>query len=149
MGKVATKKALLDRGINLSDALCANCGFEEESADHLFAKCLTARSVWWNIFSWLKVPWPSNVDSLKDLLEVFYNSPGSKVWKRLAHMVAVDTVWRIWNARNRKVFEGDGISVRKIVDSIKEESFIWVSNRSNKTAPSWDDWKVFDVLSLL
>ncbi|KAJ0534296.1 putative reverse transcriptase zinc-binding domain-containing protein [Helianthus annuus] len=82
MGKVATKRSLLDRGINLPDALCATCGFEEETADHLFARCLTARSVWWNTFTWLKIPWPPNLESLKEIIKVFYNSPGAKNWKK-------------------------------------------------------------------
>ncbi|KAJ0508909.1 putative RNA-directed DNA polymerase [Helianthus annuus] len=149
MGKVATKNELRKRGVNIQEVICATCGFEEETIDHLFAKCLTARSIWWNVFSWLKIPWPPFLDSLKEILEVLQNSPGAKTWKRLVHMIAVATVWRIWIVRNNTVFEGEGISVRKAVDLIKEDSFIWISNRSKKPTPKWDQWIDFEVLCML
>ncbi|XP_022040394.1 uncharacterized protein LOC110942941 [Helianthus annuus] len=125
MGKIATKNELQKRGIGIPDMLCETCDFEEENANHLFAKCVTARSIWWNIFSWLKIPWQTNLDSLQEILDLIQNSPGAKTWKRHVHMIAIATVWRIWNVRNRRIFEGEGISVQKAVDLIKEDSFIW------------------------
>ncbi|XP_021979164.1 uncharacterized protein LOC110875275 [Helianthus annuus] len=119
MGKVATKNELLKHGIQIPDPLCVTCGCDEENVDHLFAKCLTARSIWWNVFSWLKIPWHPNLESLQEILEMLQNSPGAKTWKRLVHLIAVATIWRIWNIRNKRIFEGEGVWIRKAVDLTK------------------------------
>ncbi|KAJ0535599.1 putative RNA-directed DNA polymerase [Helianthus annuus] len=149
MGKIATKRGLLDRGINLPDAVCAICGIDEENADHLFAKCLTARSVWWNVLTWMKIPMPQNADSLQDIFVALDKCPGAKKWKKLVHLIALATVWRIWKVRNSRVFEGAGFSVRKIVEWVKEDAYVWAANRSRKAVPPWENWLNFDVMCLL
>ncbi|KAJ0544992.1 putative RNA-directed DNA polymerase transcription factor SBP family [Helianthus annuus] len=148
-GRVASKLGLAARGVHLPNLMCDRCGYELESPDHIFVSCLFARCIWWNIFRWIKVPMPPECTSLGDLLESLHNTPGSQKWKRIVHMVALASIWRIWIARNKKVFDGKFITVQKTVEDVKEDAFVWISHRANNTVPSWDDWISFDVSIML
>ncbi|KAJ0493102.1 putative RNA-directed DNA polymerase [Helianthus annuus] len=148
MGKVATKKELHKRGINIQDLVCSRCGYGIETADHLFADCLLARSVWWQICVWLKIPIPSNATSLRDIMDAISQNPGAKRWKKLVNLVAQATVRRIWNTRNAKIFEGKNTSIQATVELIKEDSYTWAMHRSNSTV-TWEKWLSFDVSSML
>ncbi|KAJ0808570.1 hypothetical protein HanPI659440_Chr01g0004851 [Helianthus annuus] len=125
--------------------MCARCGYGIESPDHLFAACMLARSVWWHVFVWVRVPMPPNLNTTKEIIEVLTSSPGAKRWKRLVRLAAMATIWRIWDARNKKVLEGTTTSIQKTVDLIKEDTFSWVSHRSSIPTPTWDDWLSFNV----
>ena len=98
---------------------------------------------------WMRVPGPTNCESLNDLVQLLLDSPGSKKWKRIVYTVVMATVWNIWLARNRMVFDGKFIPVRRSVEAIKEDSFMWVSNRSNLPQTSWEKWSEFSVSDML
>ena len=149
MDRVASKIGLERRGIHSIDTICNRCGYCSESTDHLFVECLFARSIWWNVLVWMRVPWPTNCESLNDLVQLLLDSPGSKKWKRIVYTVVMATVWNIWLARNRMVFDGKFIPVRRSVEAIKEDSFMWVSNRSNLPQTSWEKWSEFSVSNML
>ncbi|KAJ0445514.1 hypothetical protein HanIR_Chr16g0843791 [Helianthus annuus] len=110
---------------------------------------LSLRGIWWNIFVWVRIPLPDNINSVASLLDVINKAPGSKKWKKLVNTVMKATFWRIWYARNQKVFEGKVIRVIDSVEQIKEDSFLWIKHRSNLPAVSWEDWLDFNVSSLL
>ncbi|KAJ0441659.1 putative reverse transcriptase zinc-binding domain-containing protein [Helianthus annuus] len=149
LGRVAAKDQLIARGFTSLNGCCDRCGFGWEDTNHIFVNCLLAKSIWWEIFVWIRIPYPANINNLKDLIEVFHNSPGSKIWKRLVFTVACATVWRIWHARNVKVFESTNINYRITVSQIKEDAFFWIRHRSKVSAPSWDKWLDFDVLDCI
>ncbi|KAJ0682333.1 putative RNA-directed DNA polymerase [Helianthus annuus] len=148
LGKVASKVGLIRRGVAIGDALCPRCGIKEEDSDHLFVSCLWARCVWWNILSWLRIRYPS-CTKLTELSDHIRRNPGDKVWKKLVYTIIMATVWTLWKARNVKVFEDSFIPINKLVDMIKEESFLWICNRSNLKKPSWSNWLNFDVVDLM
>ncbi|KAJ0441866.1 hypothetical protein HanIR_Chr16g0802681 [Helianthus annuus] len=58
-------------------------------------------------------------------------------------------VWRIWKARNEKVFEDNFIPILRTVEEIKEDLFLWICNRSNLKKPSWENRRFFDILDML
>ncbi|MFS7956230.1 hypothetical protein Hanom_Chr07g00652121 [Helianthus anomalus] len=68
---------------------------------------------------------------------------------RIVSAVVIVTVWRIWSARNTKVFDDLFIPITKTVELIKEDSFLWVCNRAKNKNPVWDKWVLFDVIDLL
>ncbi|KAF5810534.1 putative reverse transcriptase zinc-binding domain-containing protein [Helianthus annuus] len=149
LGKVASKVGLVHRGIALADSVCSRCGIAEEDPDHIFINCLWSRCIWWNIMAWIRIKFPLDVSNLKDLFSYIKSNPGGRVWKRCVNLIASATVWCIWKARNKKVFEGVFIPVSSVVDQIKEESFGWACSRSSLRRPVWGNWKSFDVIGLL
>ncbi|XP_021986240.1 uncharacterized protein LOC110882558 [Helianthus annuus] len=149
IGKIASKLGLICRGIPLGDSLCPRCGLIDEDPDHIFVNCLWAQCIWCNILVWVRVGFPDGINSLKDLIFYIKNRPGGAMWKRIGYTIAIATVWKIWNARNVKVFKDSFIPISKTVDQIKEDAFRWISNRSKLKPPLWENWKAFDILALL
>ncbi|MFS7975109.1 putative reverse transcriptase zinc-binding domain-containing protein [Helianthus anomalus] len=147
--KVAAKSCLAKRGILMHDMLCERCGIGIEDVDHVFINCLWARSIWWQVAVWLRIPPPISASSLKEVYKDFMDNIGSARWHRIVHLVILATVWRIWHARNLKVFEGRFIPTRRILDFIKEDAFLWVTHRSNLPNPDWEKWIDFNVADLL
>ncbi|MFS7958148.1 putative reverse transcriptase zinc-binding domain-containing protein [Helianthus anomalus] len=149
LGCIASKEGLARRGISLPDVVCPRCSLDTESVDHIFIKCLWARSIWWNVLAWLRIRFPAQCESLTDLVKYVKDCPGSVRWKRLVSTVVIATVWRIWIARNSKVFEDLFIPIMKTVEFIKEDAFLWISNRAKNMEPSWGKWLMFDVVDLM
>lgn len=149
MGRVASKVGLCNRGLQMSSSDCDRCNYCVEDVDHLFAGCIFARCIWWNSLVWMKIPWPQDDLSIAGFVSKIRDCPGSNKWKKLVFLVVVATVWRIWDARNKSVFDGHFVPVRVSVDLIKEDSFLWITHRNGSANITWENWKNFDVLGLL
>ncbi|XP_021999705.1 uncharacterized protein LOC110897235 [Helianthus annuus] len=148
LGKVASKIGLMHRGITLGDTMCPRCGLYEENTDHIFVNCLLAKCVWWNVLAWVRIKF-TECDNLKDFITLITQSPGDKVWKKAVYMIAIATIWRIWWARNEKLFEDNFIPFNRMVDQIKEDTYVWICNRSKLKPLKWDNWKVFDIVGIM
>ncbi|MFS8023979.1 putative RNA-directed DNA polymerase [Helianthus anomalus] len=149
IGRIASREGLVHRGVTLSDVNCPRCGLQVESSDHIFLSCIWSRCIWWNILAWVRIRFPEDCSSLSDLRIYVSQSLGNKVWKRIVNTIFIPTVWRIWSARNIKVFEDCFIPISKSVELIKEDSFLWISNRLNLKKPKWEKWLVFDVIDMM
>ncbi|XP_021986463.1 uncharacterized protein LOC110882867 [Helianthus annuus] len=136
-GKLAAKVALVKRGIQVSEVKCSRCSLRDETTDHMLADCIWARSVWWNVCRWVKILILAEDASVAQILNHFQSQIGSKRWKWVVHLVALCCLWRLWIARNNKEFNGIMEPVRRIVDSIKEDSFLWVKNRVKGVFLEW------------
>ncbi|XP_022040563.1 uncharacterized protein LOC110943115 [Helianthus annuus] len=123
LGRVADKVSLRKKGIFVFDMNCNRCGLAEESCNHIFARCIWARSVWWNVFHWLKIPVLCDANDVAEILKHVQTQVDSKKWKKVVHLVALGCIWRIWLARNDKEYNGKMIPVHRLVETIKEESF--------------------------
>ncbi|MFS7901170.1 hypothetical protein Hanom_Chr00s175158g01830231 [Helianthus anomalus] len=137
---------LLHRGVQLPGVACPRCGLKDEDPSHIFVSCLWAKCIWWNIFTCMRVPFPADVHSLVDIIEYISTQPGDESWKKAVYTIALATVSRIWYARNLKAFENIFIPISVTVDSIKEDAFIWISNRSKLKTIKWGNWLLFDFL---
>ncbi|XP_022032865.1 uncharacterized protein LOC110933975 [Helianthus annuus] len=149
LGKIASKMGLIHRGVQLPDTRCPRCGIYDEDPSHIFVNCLWAKSIWWNILSWLRVSFPLNITNLSDLIGYIKDRSGAALWKKTVYTVILATVWRIWLARNDKVFEDNFIPIAKLVDQIKEDAYLWICNRSKLKKPKWENWVAFDILDML
>ncbi|KAJ0789762.1 putative RNA-directed DNA polymerase [Helianthus annuus] len=149
LGRIASKEGLARRGVPILDVVCPRCGLYSESPYHIFISCLWAKSIWWNVLAWLRIRFPINCESLLDLVKYVKECPGGRTWKRLVSTVVIATVWRIWSTRNAKVFENSFIPIMKSLELIKEDAFLWVSNRSRNIKPKWEKWASFDVVDLM
>ncbi|XP_021991090.1 uncharacterized protein LOC110887832 [Helianthus annuus] len=149
LGKIASREGLARRGAPMSDVSCPRCGMEAETSDHIFFNCLWARCIWWNVLAWVRIKFPLQCSSLPELISVLKDSPGGRIWKRIVRTIVCATVWRIWSARNAKVFEDCFIPINKTFDLIKEDAFLWICNRANLRKPSWESWELFDVVGIM
>ncbi|XP_035845306.1 uncharacterized protein LOC118491554 [Helianthus annuus] len=83
MGKIATKTELVARGVVLQNIVYDRCGYNDEDPNHLFVNCLWARSTWWQVCVWMRIPIPMDMSSVKSILESIMENPGSR-WKKLS-----------------------------------------------------------------
>ncbi|KAJ0599187.1 putative RNA-directed DNA polymerase [Helianthus annuus] len=148
LGKIACRVGLMHRGIALQDVSCPRCGLANEDSDHIFINCLWAKSIWWNVLSWVRIQFPVHCDTIAEFMSYVNQVPGGKVWKKLIRTIVMASVWRIWSARNSKIFEDKFIPIMKTVELVKEDAFLWITNRSNLN-PTWSNWRSFDTVGLL
>ncbi|XP_022003812.1 uncharacterized protein LOC110901282 [Helianthus annuus] len=147
MDRIPTKKALSRRNVNCGDGLCSFCEEFEETVDHIFTACLVATGVWNAIARWVGLP-QFYFFSVADILHMEYTSSWSKEKKTALHGVLVISCWRIWRARNERIFKNERRTVVDIVADIKALGFLWFSSRYKKGLVGWMDWKnfSFDVM---
>jgi hypothetical protein len=64
-----------------------------------------------------------------------------KKWKKNKYLVWLATVWTLWDARNKVVFEGKSVSIHDVTCKIKYLSWSWFSMRVRKRPDvSFEDW---------
>ncbi|KAJ9554814.1 hypothetical protein OSB04_009428 [Centaurea solstitialis] len=139
LGRIPTKEALDNMGIDLDSLLCPRCGEEVEGVDHVFINCAAARDLWSRVGRWWK---KSLVDihSVSHLLQeddALLGSLKNKAW-----WVGVKWIflYLIWDQRNKLVF--DSIS-RDLADCFFEWqrlAFEWISNRVKGLQLDWYEW---------
>ncbi|KAD4981757.1 hypothetical protein E3N88_18428 [Mikania micrantha] len=100
LNRIPTMDALQCRGVEVGSTLCPNCGMTVESADHLLVKCMVARTIWWQICRWAKIPCPTIFESVGGLLDHANASVGEKNRKTVINLIFQTMLWRIWLARN-------------------------------------------------
>ncbi|KAM0006576.1 putative cation/H+ exchanger, cation/H+ exchanger, CPA1 family [Helianthus debilis subsp. tardiflorus] len=88
--------------------------------------------------SWIKIPTWCDSTSVSQILEYVQDQVGSKRWKKMTHLVTLGSLWRLWLTRNEKEFNGNMVSVQKIVELIKEETFIWVKSTASGAVMDWN-----------
>ncbi|KAD2394360.1 hypothetical protein E3N88_41337 [Mikania micrantha] len=96
-------------GVDVGSVLCPNCGMVAETSDHLLVKCMAARAIWWQVCRWVKLPIPASLETGGTLDYINTNSRENKM-KKVINLVFQATLWRIWLARNEKIFKGTKIS---------------------------------------
>jgi ribonuclease HI len=103
------KTKLLSKGL-ICDSLCPRCQKGPETIDHVFFLCDQARQIWFSS--------PLNISTSNS------QAPTYKDW--LQHMLTTALkdsfqlitaiTYGIWNARNKKIFEGKDIPARETVE---------------------------------
>ncbi|MFS7994720.1 hypothetical protein Hanom_Chr12g01109351 [Helianthus anomalus] len=61
----------------------------DESADHILVTCLLARTLWWMIGAWVKVPTLANCSTVKELLQHVHDLKASRKRKKVILCVAM------------------------------------------------------------
>ena len=91
---------------------------DKESADHLFFQCSFSAMVWKCIRDWLGIS--RGMLTISSALKWIKKEAKGSSGKAKAKKVALAcTVYHIWNARNRKIFEGQTQEVVSTVFKIK------------------------------
>lgn len=117
-GKILTVENLRKRGI-AGPSRCPNCKTAEESIQHLFISCPFAASCWNNI-----VPSaPSTWNPQHSIEEALNNWRKNYPWKptkqnptrRIWNATPFALLWRIWIARNNRIFRDKATTIRHIL----------------------------------
>lgn len=113
-GKFLTK----DRKSYILEKQCALYGGEEENMAHLFFKCEISRGIWLNIRNWLQMD--KLMGSPNMVIRAFRGAyrGNSNLAKARTSAVAA-SIYHIWNARNRAIFEGEKANIEVIPRKIK------------------------------
>ncbi|KAF5820296.1 hypothetical protein HanXRQr2_Chr01g0000601 [Helianthus annuus] len=125
------------------------CYVPEETVNHILWDCLFAKSVWWSIFNWIKLPFPDKPTTVQEILANAVETNGSKTWKKLIGVVIQVTAWEIWKARNEKTFNERQIHFNRTADSIKEIVFLFVTGRSKFCNLDWERWIDFNIRDVI
>ncbi|XP_076930153.1 uncharacterized protein LOC143594820 [Bidens hawaiensis] len=123
LDRLPTQSALMRRNINVGDGLCAFCGETNETVDHLFSGCMVVCRVWNAITSWCKIP-RFFVFSVLDVLQIINHMAESEKKKEVVYGIIVIACWRIWKARNEKVFNGADSNVVQIISDVKSMGYL-------------------------
>ncbi|KAJ0733709.1 putative reverse transcriptase zinc-binding domain-containing protein [Helianthus annuus] len=140
--RIPTKSALLHRNVNVGDGLCGLCGDIDETVDHLFSGCRIVCGVWDAIASWCKIP-RFFVFSLSDVLHITDQLIYPAKKKEIIYGIIIIVCWRIWKARNEKVFNGVDSNIVHIVSDVKSLGFLWFRSRYKEGSIDWRNWCSF------
>ncbi|XP_076944426.1 uncharacterized protein LOC143615069 [Bidens hawaiensis] len=145
MNRIPTLEAFQIRNIPLSSVHCSCCGGGIETIDHLFTSCGYTAMVWDGLASWCKIHRFSG-SKFEDVVD-FHNSlsvPTAK--KDVIHGIVIIACWRIWKARNEKMFSNKVVRIEEIIGEIKSFSFLWYCNRPRLKPILWEDWCSFKLI---
>ncbi|XP_021991914.1 uncharacterized protein LOC110888709 [Helianthus annuus] len=145
LGCIASKAELAKRGVHLADTRCSTCGIGKETVNHIVVLCMLVRSIWWQLCVWTKIPVITQAESFSDMLNGLHLLKGSSKRKKIMEVILAASIWSIWKARNTLRFKGEPFIVSKVVDAIKEESFLWIKNRTAFSGIDRGRWMEFNV----
>ena len=123
---------------------CVWCHSYDESIEHLLTGCAMVAGVWDKIASWCGIPRPF-IFHVKDVISIHEHSGVAGIKKEVLYGIIIITCWRVWKARNEKIFNGTDTDVVRLVADIKALGFLWYKNRFKGGIVDWEHWCSFDV----
>ncbi|MFS7935790.1 putative reverse transcriptase zinc-binding domain-containing protein [Helianthus anomalus] len=143
--RISTKVALRRRNIHVVDEKCVFCDEDEETKNHIFSAYSFIVGVWQGISNWCGTP-QIFVFSARDIPELHKFFGGSSVKIKVFYGIAIITCWRIWKARNERVFSNRCLNVLEIVSGVKALGFLWYRNRFKVGSADWAGLCKFDLM---
>jgi hypothetical protein len=116
-----------------------SCVGTVESSTHLFLRCPSIISVWYEIFRWIGVVIviPPSLSLLFEMVK------GAAPIKKLRHgylLIWHAAIWAIWKARNNVIFSEGVFIPREIVEDIKVLSWKWGLARLKNSPCLFYEW---------
>ncbi|KAL8520051.1 hypothetical protein ACS0TY_010837 [Phlomoides rotata] len=131
-GKLPTADWLRQFGIQ-GPMVCFLCHSDSESLDHIFAHCSFTRSLFCRVTAFFDLTLYCDIG----FLDVFLQAIRFQFSKQLGHLwraAFISTIWSIWHARNRAVFDDIQPTIQHcmtfIVASIEETDQVPLGNFS-------------------
>ena len=77
--------------------------------------------------------------SVKDIVQAFehYGISGEK--KIVLQGIIIITSWRLWKARNEKIFSNKEVNVTDIISEVKALGFLWYKHRARRGVLDWEN----------
>ena len=136
-GTPPNRSNLQKRGIVLHSGLCPLCNREEETENHLFLNCSTAKELAASLCGW----WGSGgiPAGTVDVAQLFISNQITHAAKRETARRAF--LWTIWKGRNEAIFEGKVMHNTQLVMEVKKLSYSWFCNRGKDVGQCvWENW---------
>lgn len=136
-----TRDALIRRRVINSkhESCCVSCFNNDATAQHLFFGCCKTVETWNIIAQWLQVPVSNSYEPVQHFVQFGQQLKGRKL-KGLKHLIWIATVWAIWCASNKSIFEGSVFNVSSIVNHIKHLSWEWfIAGKGRKSKLNYED----------
>lgn len=139
LNRIPCKVALAKRGVNVGSEECSMCVGHRETTDHCLSGSSFTLEIWRRIANWCG--WTDlGVSNVRDRIDWFSNLPGSELQKEMVMMIIMATIWYSWLARNDLIFNAIPLSVERVIDKIKVNSFLWLKYRAKKMDIAWHIW---------
>ncbi|KAL8205796.1 hypothetical protein R6Q57_009347 [Mikania cordata] len=81
-----------------------------------------------------------NGGSIMELLQEIVSSVKEEKRKKMVQVIAMLTSWCLWMNRNNKMFKRIAGSESKVIDEVKEISYMWLKYRVMMESVSWEMW---------
>ncbi|KAL4567571.1 hypothetical protein LXL04_023159 [Taraxacum kok-saghyz] len=107
---------------------------------------LVASTTWGEMFRWQELD-HHHANTVRDVFDWVYNLVINTRKKEVVDAVVCTLKWYIWKFRNDVLFSKK-MKRSKIVDAIKDYSFLWVTNRNKKLKMSYCNWLPNPLISL-
>lgn len=132
-GKTLTAENLKKRGI-MGPSRCPNYCRSEDTMQHLFIECPVADECWKKMASIGEAPWEPQETIAETIHKWRKNCPWrekrSKLVQRVWNIIPLTLLWRIWLARNGKVFQEKGCNTRIMCHKAKMLAVERVTNHT-------------------
>ncbi|KAK6136945.1 hypothetical protein DH2020_029306 [Rehmannia glutinosa] len=100
------------------DKLCVFCGTKPETCQHLYFECAFTRAVWTGIRGWIGID--RQMTTFSSAIKWLKKEAKGTSWHSRGQKIAfATTVYQLWNARNRLIFEGEVSHIDLVIHKIK------------------------------
>ncbi|KAK6143840.1 hypothetical protein DH2020_024188 [Rehmannia glutinosa] len=104
--------------LELEDGTCNFCAAQPETAAHLFFNCPFSAAIWDGIKEWTGIS--RQMTTLSSAFKWLKKEARGTSKKSKGQKIAMaTTVYQIWNARNRLIFEGEVLHIDFVIHKIK------------------------------
>ncbi|KAJ9535843.1 hypothetical protein OSB04_un001002 [Centaurea solstitialis] len=138
IGRLPSREALNDKGIDLDSILCPRCGEEVENLDHALLNCNLVKDLWLRIGRW----WNKNLEGIGSLQQLLHEDLTTlKTSKGKSRWVAVkwSVLYLLWHNRNKVVFKNSSPVMRESFFIWQRQIFEWICSKS-KHHGDWFEW---------
>ncbi|KAJ9559219.1 hypothetical protein OSB04_013833 [Centaurea solstitialis] len=138
LGRLPTRVALNDRGIDLDSVLCPRCEEEVESLDHALVNCKEVKNLWIRLGKWWNKKL-EGVDSFSQLIQE--DTSCIKLYKNRSLWISVKwaVVFLIWQDRNNLIFKSLRSNLGDAFFVWQRLIFEWLSSKSSQIG-DWYSW---------
>ncbi|XP_022042159.1 uncharacterized protein LOC110944824 [Helianthus annuus] len=143
--RLPTKTTLIKRNIQVENNFCIFCDDSDETAEHLFTSCIFSTRVWQAIAKWCRFPFLYVCD-LKDLMNIYKNMRLNTAKKDMVQGLLIIGCWRIWKARNDRIFNNKITKIDEVVADVKTYGYLWYKNRNRNRTFTWEEWCNCDMM---
>ncbi|XP_076889528.1 uncharacterized protein LOC143540314 [Bidens hawaiensis] len=123
MERLPTSDELHKRAFLESTNICPLCEDVLESVEHVLISCYVASVVWQFISSWCGIP-PVYAFSVRDLLKEHANVRARDRRRKAIQSIILTACWCLWKTRNETLFNKTQVSIRRLKEDIKRNSFL-------------------------